>query len=109
MNKIVDAIIPVYRPGNEFKELLRRLSNQSYPLNKIILMNTGDAPWRAEIEKEFPLCEIHLLKTLGQFSFLPVARKADDMTPVYREEDAYSQEEYSLIIQCHPFITGYNR
>ena len=44
--------------------------------------------------------EIHLLKTLGQFSFLPVARKADDMTPVYREEDAYSQEEYSLIIQC---------
>ena len=62
MNKIVDAIIPVYRPGNEFRELLRRLSNQSYPLNKIILMNTGDAPWRAEIEKEFPLCEIHLLK-----------------------------------------------
>lgn len=44
--------------------------------------------------------EIDLLKTLGQFSFLPVARKADDMTPVYREEDAYSQEEYSLIIQC---------
>ena len=44
--------------------------------------------------------EIGLLKTLGQFSFLPVARKADDMTPVYREEDAYSQEEYSLIIQC---------
>ena len=44
--------------------------------------------------------EIDLLKTLGQFSFLPVATKADDMTPVYREEDAYSQEEYSLIIQC---------
>ena len=62
MNKIVDAIIPVYRPGNEFKELLKRLSNQSHRLNKIILMNTGEAPWREEIEKEFPLCEIHLLK-----------------------------------------------
>ena len=43
--------------------------------------------------------ELHLLQALGQFSFLPVARKPDDMTPVYREDDAYSQEEYSLIIQ----------
>lgn len=58
----VDAVIPVYHPGKEFPELLARLSNQSYPLNKIILMNTGDAPWKEKIEKEYPLCEIHLLK-----------------------------------------------
>ena len=43
--------------------------------------------------------EIALLKALGQYSFLPVARKSDDMTPVYREETAYSEEEYSLFIQ----------
>ena len=43
--------------------------------------------------------EIDLLKALGQFSFLPVARKADDMTPIYLEDDAYSREEYSVIIQ----------
>ena len=43
--------------------------------------------------------EIDLLRALGQYSFLPVARKADDMTPVYREETAYTQEEYSLFIQ----------
>ena len=42
--------------------------------------------------------EIALLQALGQYSFLPVARKADDMTPVYREETAYSEEEYSLFI-----------
>lgn len=58
---IVDAIIPVYRPGDEFWNLLKGLSNQSFPLNKIILMNTGDAPWKEKIEKEYPLCEIHLL------------------------------------------------
>ena len=58
---IVDAIIPVYRPGEEFWELLKKLSNQSFPLNKIILMNTGDAPWKETIEKEYPLCEVHLL------------------------------------------------
>ncbi len=43
--------------------------------------------------------EIDLLKALGQYSFLPVARKADDMTPVYLEDDNYTPEEYSVIIQ----------
>lgn len=43
--------------------------------------------------------EIALLRTLGQYSFLPVARKADDMTPVYKEDTACSQEAYSLAIQ----------
>lgn len=43
--------------------------------------------------------ELDLLRSLGQYSFLPVARKADDMTPVYREESAYSEAEYSLFIQ----------
>ena len=44
--------------------------------------------------------EIVLLRELEQFSFLPVARRADDMIPVYLEDDRYSREEYSLILQC---------
>ena len=44
--------------------------------------------------------EVDMLYTLGQFSFLPVARRADDMTPVYLEDTRYSREEYSLILQC---------
>lgn len=44
--------------------------------------------------------EIDMLTALGQYSFLPVARRADDMTPVYLEDDTYSKEEYSLILQC---------
>ncbi len=43
--------------------------------------------------------EIDMLQTLGQFSFLPVARKADDMTPVYLEDTACTREEYSLVLQ----------
>ena len=43
--------------------------------------------------------EIDMLRTLGQFSFLPVARKADDMTPVYLEDTSCTQEEYSLVLQ----------
>ena len=40
-----------------------------------------------------------MLASLGQYSFLPVARKADDMTPIYLEEQTYSREEYSLTLQ----------
>lgn len=44
--------------------------------------------------------EIEMLNLLGQIPFLPVARKSEDMTPVYREDHAHSEEEYSLILQC---------
>lgn len=43
--------------------------------------------------------EIDFLMALGQFAFLPVARRSDDMVPVYLEEDRYTKEEYSLILQ----------
>ena len=44
--------------------------------------------------------EIRMLQTLEQIPFLPVARRADDMVPIYLEETDYSREEYSLILQC---------
>lgn len=43
--------------------------------------------------------EIEILQNLGQFAFLPIARRADDMVPVYLEEDRHTREEYSLILQ----------
>ena len=43
--------------------------------------------------------EIALLQKLGQIPFLPVARRADDMIPVYLEDDDCTREEYSLILQ----------
>ena len=43
--------------------------------------------------------ELFILQTLAQVAFLPVARRADDMTPVYLEDTQYTKEEYSLILQ----------
>ena len=43
--------------------------------------------------------EVSILRALAQYSFLPVARRADDMTPVYLEEQEYPKEVYSLILQ----------
>ena len=42
--------------------------------------------------------EISVLEELAQIPFLPVARKADDMTPIYLEGTDFSREEYSLIL-----------
>ena len=44
--------------------------------------------------------EAEMLQTLAQIPFLPVARKADDMAPVYLEDTRFTREEYSLILAC---------
>lgn len=49
---------------------------------------------------ELTQAEIDLLGALGQYSFLPIARRADDMTPIYLEDQAHTPAQYSLILQC---------
>ena len=41
--------------------------------------------------------EIDMLLTFGQIPFLPVARKADDMIPIYLEQTG---KDFSLILAC---------
>ena len=43
--------------------------------------------------------EIEMLQALSQYAFLPIARRADDMVPVYLEEVVRPAGEYSLILQ----------
>lgn len=43
--------------------------------------------------------EVTILKKLGQIPFWPVARRADDMTPVFREDTDFAEETYSLLLQ----------
>ena len=44
--------------------------------------------------------EVDMLLTMGQIPFLPVARKMGEDIPVYLEDDRYTPEDYSLILQC---------
>ena len=41
-----------------------------------------------------------MLQNLGQIPFLPVARRVDNMIPIYLEETEETVETYSLILQC---------
>lgn len=42
--------------------------------------------------------EVQFLEKLGQIPFLPVARKAYDMLPVYLEDDAQPTEIYTRVL-----------
>ena len=46
----VDVIIPTYRPGNEFGELVSKLQQQKYPIHKIIIINTESEAFPEVIE-----------------------------------------------------------
>lgn len=48
---------------------------------------------------ELSQAEVQMLYKLGQIPFLPVARRADSMTPVYREDQELPEETYSLLLQ----------
>ena len=43
--------------------------------------------------------EVKVLRMFGQTPFLPVARRPDNMIPVYLEDDQFSQDTYSLLLQ----------
>lgn len=43
--------------------------------------------------------EIAVLNTLSQIPFLPIARRADSMTPVYLEDDAHTVAEYGVLLE----------
>lgn len=49
MPKSVDVIIPTYHPGKEFRELVKRLLVQEYPVDHIFIMNTGEEDWDEQI------------------------------------------------------------
>ena len=61
--------------------------------------NCGDCSG-CSASMELTAGEVGFLQTLGQYSFLPVARRREDMVPVYLEDSTLSREEYSLILQC---------
>lgn len=61
--KIVDVIVPVYRPGKEWIQLLRGLEKQTWPIHRLIVMNTGEENWKEEYEETtLPIEVYHVTK-----------------------------------------------
>ena len=47
----VDVIIPAYHPGKEFSTLIERLTKQTFPIHRIIVMNTEETYWQVVLKK----------------------------------------------------------
>ena len=59
--KTVDVIIPAYRPGEGWQQMLRGLEEQTWPVHRLIVMNTGKENWKAAYEKTTIPMEVHHL------------------------------------------------
>lgn len=54
----LDVIIPVYKPGKEFLEVLKKLHEQECPVSRIILMNTEEKYFDVPLE-EYPNVSVY--------------------------------------------------
>lgn len=59
--KTVDVIVPVYKPGKKFARLIRMLGLQTYPVNRIIIMNTERSYWNDKGFEGVKGMEVHHL------------------------------------------------
>lgn len=55
----IDVIIPVYKPGKKFSRLLAMLERQTYPVRKIIVINTEECYWDKTEYETVSNLEVH--------------------------------------------------
>ena len=89
---MIDLVIPVYKPDDAFLQLLAKINNQSYPVGKIILMNTEEQYWKEFVIKHkeienFDKLEVHHL-----------TRREFDHGNTRNQGISYSDAEYILLM-----------
>ncbi|MBD5469587.1 MAG: glycosyltransferase [Lachnospiraceae bacterium] len=80
MQYSVDIILPTYKPTRELFDIIERLESQTYPVNKIIIMNTEEKYFErlfhgAKFLKRFQNIEVHHL-SVREFDHAGTRRKA---------------------------------
>lgn len=58
-NFIADVIVPVYNPGREFEELLRRLQKQTKKIQNIIIMHTLDGRTLEWVQEKYDNVKVY--------------------------------------------------
>ena len=57
----VDVVIPAYKPGKKFSRLLKMLERQTWPVGKVIVMNTEKSFWNDHGFEGIGNLEVHHL------------------------------------------------
>lgn len=89
---MIDLVIPVCKPGDEFLQLLAKINNQSYPVGKIILMNTEEQYW-----KEFVIKHKEI-ENLDKLEVHHLTRREFDHGNTRNQGISYSDAEYILLM-----------
>lgn len=101
-----DVLIPVYRPGDTFQKLLERLQKQTYPIHRIILMNTEEAYFPEGILERYDNVEVHHL-TKKEFDHGGTRDRGIRMSEadvvVCMTQDAVPADKYLLEKLLEPF------
>ena len=59
----IDVVIPSYKPGASFRTLLSRLSDQTYPVRNILIINTDERKFDSSVVRGIPRAEVfHISK-----------------------------------------------
>lgn len=97
MNYSVDVIIPVYRPGKSFQKLLDRLEKQTYPIRRILVINTDEALYPADEIRQPASMELHHI-TKAEFDHGTTrnraARMSDADLMLFMTQDAVPADRY---------------
>mgnify|MGYP002515908972 CR=1 FL=1 len=89
---MVDLVIPVYKPRQEFLKLLTMIQKQTSPIHKIIIMNTEKKYWDEFVEQ---------YKEVTMYDNLEVhhiSQKEFDHGNTRNQGISYSKEEYILLM-----------
>ena len=89
---MVDLVIPVYKPQDEFVKLLDCIREQTVPIHKIILMNTEKEYWDDFVKKHK---EIGLYENLEVYH---ISQEEFDHGNTRNQGISYSQSEYILLM-----------
>ena len=79
MEKKIDVIIPTYHPGREFGKLIERLNKQTYPIHRMIIMNTEEEFWDKTWDAKYPFLEVHHIRK-SEFDHGGTRKKAAEIS-----------------------------
>ena len=84
-NMKIDVIIPVYQPDEKLKDLLVMLKKQTFPVEHVLLMNTGEVTFPDEYLQLHPGIQVYRIK-----------KEAFDHGGTRHKGAGYSDAEYLL-------------
>ena len=102
----VDVIIPSFYPDRSFRDLIKRLSKQSYPVSHILIVNTEESGWDDSLVEGIGNAEVFHI-TRRQFDHAGTrnmgAGFSDADYLIFMTQDAVPADEHLILHLLEPF------